>query len=141
LATYYFNDRTGLTPNELFFWVTVDTALTHLGLDDVVAMSAILAGQPWIPTKGKFGGATKGTSLVSSTLSRRLNVQLPFRLPTLTGRNLASIRVMFTNNLGRFAGRTVPVLGWIWLTYDVSHIVWTAVNRYNRIALAEDRLW
>jgi hypothetical protein len=115
--------------------------MTHLGLDDVVAMSAILAGQPWIPTRAKPGGATKGTSLASKTLSRTLNVRLPFRLPTLTGRNLASIRVMFTNNLGRFAGRAVPVLGWIWMAYDVSHILWTAVNRYNRIAVPADRLW
>lgn len=141
MATYSYGGHIGLSATELFFWVTVDTALTHLGLDDVAAMAAVLAGQPFIPTRAKTAGATKGTSVASKYLSRALNVNLPFRLPTLTGRSLGTIRVMFTKNLGRFAGRAVPVLGWIWLAYDVSQIVWKSVDKYNRLAVSEDKLW
>ena len=141
MATYNFGGHSNLSASELFFWVTVDAALTHLGLDDVVAMAAIIAGQPIIPTRGKFAGATRGTSIASKGLSRALNVRLPFRLPTLTGASLRTLRVTFTNNLGRFAGRSVPVLGWIWLAYDVTQILWNAVARYNQLARPEDRLW
>lgn len=141
MATYRFGGHTDLNAGALFFWVTVDTALTHLGLDDVAAMAAIVAGQPIIPARGKFAGATRGTSPASLALSRTLNVRLPFRLPTLTGASLRTLRVSFTNNLGRFAGRTVPVLGWVWLAYDVSQILWKAVNTYNALAAREDRLW
>lgn len=141
MATYNFGGHVGLSAGELFFWVTVDSALDHFGFDDVAAMAAIISGQPIIPAAGKFAGATPGTSPASLVLSRALNVKLPFRLPTLTGASLRTLRVSFTRNLGRFAGRTVPVLGWVWLAYDVTQILWTAVNRYNQIAQRSDRLW
>lgn len=139
--TYSFGGRTGLSAGELFFWIVVDTTMDHLGLDDVVAVAAIVSGQPLIPTRGKFAGATRGTSPASLVLSRTLNVNLPFRLPTLTGASLRTLRVTFTNNLGRFAGRAVPVLGWIWLAADVTQILWRSVNRYNQLARREDQLW
>jgi hypothetical protein len=140
-VTYSFGGRTGLSAGELFFWIVVDTTMDHLGLDDVVAVAAIVSGQPLIPTRGKFAGATRGTSPASLVLSRTLNVNLPFRLPTLTGASLRTLRVTFTNNLGRFAGRAVPVLGWIWLAADVTQILWRSVNRYNQFARREDQLW
>jgi hypothetical protein len=140
-VTYSFGGRTGLSAGELFFWIVVDTTMDHLGLDDVVAVAAIVSGQPLIPTRGKFAGATRGTSPASLVLSRTLNVNLPFRLPTLTGASLRTLRVTFTNNLGRFAGRAVPVLGWIWLAADVTQILWRSVNRYNQLARREDQLW
>ncbi len=138
---YSFGGRTGLSAGELFFWIVVDTTMDHLGLDDVVAVAAIVSGQPIIPTRGKFAGATPGTSPASLVLSRALNVNLPFRLPTLTGASLRTLRVTFTNNLGRFAGRAVPVLGWVWLAADVTQILWRSVTRYNELARREDQLW
>mgnify|MGYP001809752478 CR=1 FL=1 len=139
--SYSFGGHTGLSAGELFFWIVVDTTMDHLGLDDVVAVAAIVAGQPIIPTRAKPAGATPGTSPASRFLSRHLNVRLPFRLPTLTGASLRTLRVTFTNNLGRFAGRAVPVLGWIWLAADVSQILWRSVTRYNQLAQREDQLW
>jgi hypothetical protein len=140
-VSYSFGGHTGLSAGELFFWIVVDTTMDHLGLDDVVAVAAIVAGQPIIPTRAKPAGATPGTSPASRFLSRHLNVRLPFRLPTLTGASLRTLRVTFTNNLGRFAGRTVPVLGWIWLAADVTQILWRSVTRYNQLARREDQLW
>lgn len=139
--SYSFGGHTGLSAGELFFWIVVDTTMDHLGLDDVVAVAAIVAGQPIIPTRAKPAGATPGTSPASRFLSRHLNVRLPFRLPTLTGASLRTLRVTFTNNLGRFAGRAVPVLGWIWLAADVTQILWRSVTRYNQLARREDQLW
>lgn len=141
MATYNFGGHIGLSASELFFWVTVDAAMVHLGINDVVAMAAIISGQPIIPTRGKFAGATRGTSPASLALSRTLNVRLPFRLPTLTGSSLRTLRVAFTNNLGRFAGRAVPVVGWVWLAYDVTQILLKSVTKYNQLARPEDRLW
>lgn len=130
-----------MSPNELFFWIVVDTTLDQLGVHDVVAAASIIAGQPTIQAGGKCSGATRGTSIASSTLARTLNVKLPFRLPTLTGASLRTLRISFTNNLGRFVGRTVPVVGWLVLAYDVSAIILRSIRRFNMIALPEDRLW
>jgi hypothetical protein len=138
---YSFAGRTGLEASELFFWILVDTAMEHLGVDDVVAMVAIVSGQPTIATRGKFKGAVKGTSPVSQFLSRRLDYTMPFRMPTLTGTSLKTLRITFTRNLGRFAGRAVPIVGWLYLAYDVSSIVYKSVTRYNQLATREDKLW
>jgi hypothetical protein len=79
MASYSFAGRTGLSQGELFFWVVVDTAMDHFGFHDVVEVVAIISGQPLLPTRGKFGGTTRGTSIASSVLARRLDVRLPFR--------------------------------------------------------------
>lgn len=141
MATYTFEGRAGLSAAELFFWLTVDTALEHLGVDDVVAMAAIVSGQPIVATRGKLSGATPGTSPVSKFLSQHLDKKLPFRLPTLTGASLRTLRVSFTNNLGRFAGRTVPVVGWLYIMYDVTTVLIKSTRRYNEIVKPEDKLW
>lgn len=138
---YTFEGRSDLSAGELFFWIVVDTTLEELGIDDVAAVIAIIAGQPMLPTRGKFAGATRGTSPLSAFLSRHMDVRLPFRLPTLTGSSLRTLRVSLTNNLGRFAGRTIPFVGWAYLAYDVTRIIWRSVSRYNTIARAEDRVF
>ncbi|VVA50443.1 hypothetical protein SERVES_04211 [Serratia ficaria] len=45
------------------------------------------------------------------------------------------------SNIGTFVGRTVPVVGWFILAYDVSRISVESVVAYNKIAREEDRLW
>ena len=141
MGTYTFEGRGGLSPGELFFWIAVDTTLDQLGITDVVSVIAIIAGQPLLPTRGKFAGSTRGTSVLSRYLSEFLDVQLPFRLPTLTGASLSTLRVSFTRNLGRFAGRTIPFVGWAYLAYDVTRIIWRSVERYNATVRPEDRLF
>ena len=141
MATYSFGGHDDLSSQELFFWVVVDTVLDHFGVQDVIAAVAIVTGQPMIATRGKLGGATRGTSIASSALARNLNVRLPFRLPTLTGASLRTLRISFTSNLGRFVGRTVPVVGWLILAVDVSQIIYRSVTRYNTLVQGEDKLW
>jgi len=44
--SYCYNGMLGLSAGELFFWIMVDKALQQLGVQDVAAMFAIIAGQP-----------------------------------------------------------------------------------------------
>nr|WP_232456668.1 hypothetical protein [Burkholderia ubonensis] len=65
-----------IAPSELFCLIVIDVACDELGIDDVVGVAMILLGQRFLPTRGKFGGAVKGTS-VASRVSRKL---LPYEV-------------------------------------------------------------
>jgi len=130
----------GLSAGELFFWIMVDKALQQLGVQDVAAMFAIIAGQPILPTRGKFSGATKGTSVVSVVARRTLNYDLKYRiLPTITNKSIKNLRVLFTRNIGTFVGRTVPVVGWSILAYDITVIMQRTIQEYNIRVSSADR--
>lgn len=115
--------------------------LAQLGGADVAAAAAVLAGQPWIPVSGKLKGATKGTSVASIASRQLLNHQMPFRMPAITGRSIFELKIAFTRNLGAFVGRTVPVVGWVILAYDVTQIIQKTLLKYNTLVKPEDRLW
>jgi hypothetical protein len=140
MATYTYNHQSDLSCSELFFWIVADKTLEQLGVQDIGAVFAILAGQPIVPTRAKIGGATKGTSLASLTARRVLNYDLKMRLPMLTGSSLRTLRIALTKNLGAFVGRSVPVVGWIILANDVVHIMWNTVTTYNAVVMPQDRL-
>ncbi|NRO97768.1 hypothetical protein GWC77_17745 [Paraburkholderia sp. NMBU_R16] len=139
---YRYGIHDGLTPAELFFLIVLDETCKQAGVEDVVSVSMVLLGQRFIPTRGKFNGAVKGTS-VASVVSRRL---LPYEikhkvLPTVTSfTSLVLLRIKFTQNLGVFVGRAIPGIGWVLLASDVSIIVFRSINVYNSIVKAEDRL-
>jgi len=137
--TYTYKGLPNLTPQRLFFWILLDKTEEQLGLKDLGALLAIVAGQPFIPTRGKFGGATPGTSIASLAARTVLDVDLPFRLPTITG-SLTGLRIAFTRNLGAFVGRTIPIVGEVLLAYDVSRILWNTVTTYNAMVSQADRL-
>lgn len=69
--SYNYDSFKGLTPTELLFFIMVDQTCEQLGIDDAEGVFLILAGLPLLPTRQKFVGATKGTSL-ASVLSRTL---------------------------------------------------------------------
>jgi hypothetical protein len=139
---YTYGIHTGLTREELFFLITIDQICEELGIDEVVSVGMILAGQRFISTRKKFAGAVEGTS-IASVVSRRL---LPYELkhkilPTVTSfKSLILLRIKFTRNLGAFVGRTIPGVGWILLASDVSVIIYRSINAYNRLVKQEDRL-
>lgn len=112
-----------------------------MGVDDEIAVVPVILGQPILPTRGKFVGATKGTSIASKYLSQILKGRSPIPLPMITGNSVATLRVAFTRNVGRWAGRAVPVVGWIYLASDVVQISYESVSRYNAFVTEEDRLW
>lgn len=139
--SYHYKHLANLTPQELFLWVAIDQTLEQVGGHDIAAVFAILAGQPIIPTRAKFGGATKGTSIASVTARRLLNYDVRVRLPTLTKESIKSLKFRFTTNLGAFVGRSVPGVGWIIVAYDVVQITQKTVVTYNSLVKAEDRLF
>lgn len=137
---YSYHGQTNLTPGRLLFWVLMDQTAEHFGLKDIAAIFAIVIGQPWLLTPGKFNGATPGTSIASLAARAALDVELPFRLPMITGASLGTLRIAFTRNLGAFVGRTIPIIGWVVLAVDVSEILWKTITIYNAIVKTEDRV-
>ncbi|MDC9598362.1 STM2901 family protein [Xenorhabdus anantnagensis] len=128
--------------DEPFFGVFIDAVNEQLGwVGDIIAIVCIILGQPILKTRGKFAGATKGTSLASVYSRRYLNRELPFQLPTFTNASLKTLKPKLVNNLGAVVGRTVPVVGWVILAYDVTTIVYKATTRYNKIARKRDKIW
>lgn len=140
-TTYTYNDLTNLTREELFLWIAVDQTLGQLGGVDAAAAIAVLSGQPFLPTRGKFAGATKGTSVASVVSRHLIKHKLPFALPTLTGATLSTLKITFTKSLGAFVGRLVPGVGWSILAYDAVLIMRNTVLHYNLRARQEDKLW
>lgn len=137
---YHYNHLSNLTPQELFFWIAVDKMLEQVGGQDVVTAFAILAGQLIVPTRAKFGGSAKGTSIASIASRHLLNYDMKRRLPIITGASPLSLKVTLTKNLGAFIGRTVPIVGWAILGYDDIRIIQNTIFICNRLVKPEDRL-
>jgi RHS repeat-associated protein len=103
-------------------------ASSQLGIDDLVeAGGAIGAGLNILPTRGKFGGATQGTSIASKAASAVFGkARIPFglELPSVVGFPFVGegLAKRATTSLARFSGRAVPVVGWALLAYDAASI-------------------
>src|SRR5215469_13301788 len=137
--TYRYGIHDKLTPQELFCLIVIDVACDQFGIDDVAGIAMILLGQRFVPTRGKFAGAVKGTS-IASRISRRL---LPYEikhkvLPTVTSfKSLVLLRIKFTRELGAFVGRGIPVVGWAITVADVSIIMYRSATKYNSLVKQE----
>ena len=141
VATLYtWHGQTNLSPAHLFFWVLMDKTEEQLGVKDIAALFAIVIGQPFIPTRGKFGGATPGTSIASLAARTALDIELPIRLPMITGASIRTLRIAFTHNLGAFVGRAIPIVGEVMLAADAAEIMWKTVTTYNALVRTEDRI-
>ncbi|MBK0469495.1 STM2901 family protein [Klebsiella aerogenes] len=140
-GTYYYNGKSNLSYHELLFWVFLDTAAIHFGVDDIMTIALIMLGQPIKNTRTKPGGATKGTSILSHELRKVFHNDLKVRLPTLTNQSIRNLRWSYVTNLGAFVGRWIPILGIIYLTGDVIYVSIKATTRYNAIARGDDKLW
>jgi hypothetical protein len=73
---YKYGIHDGLSREEIFFLIVIDETCKQLGVDDFAGVASVLLGQRFIPTRGKFSGAVKGTS-IASVVSRRV---LPYEL-------------------------------------------------------------
>ncbi|MDN7429532.1 STM2901 family protein [Burkholderia sp. AU45388] len=140
--TYAFGTHRDRTPMELFFLVFIDETCKELGVDDVAAVVAIVAGQNWMPTRAKPFGTTPGTS-VASILSRKyLDYDLKKKiLPTLTNASVKRLKFILVRNIGIFVGRAVPVVGWVIAAKDVTMISIRSVSRYNALVKPEDKVF
>ncbi|WP_333897785.1 STM2901 family protein [Mixta calida] len=141
-GTYFYGGLNNLSSGELFFWIFLDKVDEYFsGIKDITAVTCILLGQPVLKTRRKPGRTTKGTSLASKFSRRWLDIELPFRLPTFTNTSARLLKPMMVNNLGAFVGRTVPVVGWAIIAYDVSTIAYKTMTTYNYLARKEDKIW
>ena len=138
---YNYNTLANLSREELFLWIAIDQTIEQLGGVDIAAAAAVLSGQPFLPTRGKFGGATRGTSVASVVSRQLLRQRMPFALPTITGASLSTLKVTFTRSLGGFVGRLVPGVGRTILAYDVVQIMRKTILKYNTLARKQDKLW
>lgn len=140
--TYRYGAHADLAPAELFFFIAVEETCVQVGIDDVEAVILILSGWPILPTRQKFGGATKGTSVASVMARSIFRYQLNRKiLPTVTLQSIKSFRIILTGKLSVFVGRAVPGLGWALLAHDVFGIVHGTVSRYNRLVKPEDKVF
>jgi hypothetical protein len=143
--TYAFGDLTDIPPHVLMLCCVAEAMMEKLRLKnlepDAYAVMAILLGWPFKSTRGKFAGATPGTSVASIVCRTLLNINLSKAiLPTLTLQSINTLRFRMVNNLGAFVGRTIPEVGWAILAYDVVCIFADGIARYNRIVEPADRI-
>ena len=143
MSNYYsYGVQTGLTPCQLFFLVMVDEAVEQLGVTDVVGVAMIIAGWPFLPTRQKPFGTTKGTSIASRLSRKHLPFEIRARiLPTLTLASVKQFKIFYTRNIGKFVGRAVPVIGEAIVAYDVVVITRKTILHYNRLVKAEDQVF
>ncbi len=85
-------------------------------------------------------GSTEGTSVVSLAARKVFPQILPFRLPMITEIGLSGLRVAYTRRLGAWVGRTIPVVGEVFLVVDAITIMRNIVASYNRLVKPEDRV-
>jgi RHS repeat-associated protein len=119
-------------PQEKPFKKLARCAAEQFGIDDLVDAGLVAAGQPIRGTKPFVTpGSSRGTSLAGMAADEVFgNARLPRQLPTVvggpgTGRALA---ISGTKSVARFAGRAVPVIGWVMLAYDVASIAACAAS-------------
>jgi hypothetical protein len=140
--TYTFGIHQDLTPSALFFLIFLDEAQRQLGVEDIVALGGAIVGYPFLSTRGKFAGATKGTSVASIISRKMLPYDIKYRmLPTLTLKSAAQLKFIFTRNLGVFVGRAIPVVGEVVLVIDIFFIASSSVRNYNKIVKREDKIF
>ncbi|VWB23711.1 STM2901 family protein [Burkholderia lata] len=141
--SYEYGIHEGLRREELLLLIFIEETGKALGVNDAVGIAMVLLGQRFIPTRGKFASAVKGTSIASVVSRRMLPFELKHRiLPTVTSfTSLIMLRIKFTRNIGAFVGRAIPGVGWVILAADVSVITYRTVGTYNSMVAPEDRLY
>lgn len=138
---YKYGIHIDLTPPELFCLIVIDVACDELGIDDAIGIAMILLGQRFVPTRGKFGGAVKGTSVASRVSRKLLPYEFKYKiLPTVTSfKSLLLLKIKFTRELGAFVGRAVPVVGWVIAATDISIMMYRSTAKHNGLVKQEDR--
>ncbi|EOY5382377.1 STM2901 family protein [Cronobacter dublinensis] len=146
-GTYYYAGRANLTPVELFFMIFCEKTAEQFGFGaaDFSAIIAVVSGRNDLSTRAKPANATKGTSYASTTARKVFKkAKFPFgiKLPTwLGGYTPWTARRVMVRNIAPFIGRTIPLLGVIILSADVSQIIFCTIRDYNAIARGDDKIW
>jgi hypothetical protein len=144
-GTYFYAGRANLSASELLFMIFCEQIADQLGVDDFGAIVAIVAGLNIASTRGKFAGATPGTSYASKGARKVFgNAKFPWgkELPSIVGGYPPhKLKILMTHKVSTFVGRAIPVVGWVILSYDLFQITSQTVQRYNSIARGNDKIW
>ncbi|WP_313683902.1 STM2901 family protein [Pantoea sp.] len=144
-GTYFYAGRPNLTASELLFMIFCEQIADQLGVDDFGAIVAIVAGLNIAPTRGKFAGATPGTSYASKGARKVFGkAKFPWgkELPSIVGGYPPyKLKIIMTHKVCTFVGRAIPVVGWVILSYDLFQITFHTVGKYNSIARGNDKIW
>ncbi|AMO48905.1 Membrane protein [Enterobacter sp. FY-07] len=146
-GTYFYAGKSNLTATELFFMVFCEKTVEQfgLGLLDFSAVIAVVSGRNDLETRQKPSDALKGTSYASKgarAVFKKAKFPFGLSLPTwLGGYTPWTARRVMVRNIGTFVGRTIPLLGVLVLTNDVSQIVYCTIRDYNAIARGNDKIW
>ncbi|AVE40246.1 cytoplasmic protein [Klebsiella aerogenes] len=142
ISGYFYKGYWNLNPEELFLLILIDAMSQHLEIE-ATAATAILTGQPWIPTRTKPGTAIKGTS-IASIMSRKLlsNVRLPVGISLITpmGKSLKDFHWSKTNKLGAVIGRYIPWIGWAMAFYYARAILIDTGETFNKMVKPEHKV-
>ncbi|WP_024695877.1 STM2901 family protein [Pseudomonas syringae] len=141
-ALYCYEGECGLSADDVLLVVAIEMTMIEFGLDDVAAALGIVLGANILPTRAKFTGAVKGTSIMSIVTRRLLsNRKFPggFRAPSITGWKPPKLR--WTRSMGGFIARAVPVVGWSYTAYELGTIGYKTVITYNAIVDEQDRIF
>ncbi|MEK6352635.1 MAG: hypothetical protein V4796_10470 [Burkholderia cenocepacia] len=68
-------------------------------------------------------------------------LRLRSRLPMIMSVSAQGVRIASTKNLGAWVGRTIPVIGEVFLAVDAAVIMFNTMRRYNAVAKPEDRVF
>lgn len=146
-GTYFYEGKSNLTAAELLFMIFYENTANQFGIGaaDFSAIIAIVSGRNNLSTRGKFEGATKGTSYASKgarAVFGKTKFPFGFSLPTWLGGYTAwTARIVMVRNIAPFVGRSIPLFGVIILASDVTQITYRTIRDYNTIARGSDRLW
>jgi RHS repeat-associated protein len=87
-----------------------------LGISAAAGVGTVGTGLPVIPKPVQLPGATQGTSVARAVADAIIgDARFSGRLPTIccTG-------FRYTNRVATFGARWIPLIGWVFITYDVS---------------------
>ncbi len=125
---YSYGKKKNLSKTELYSEIFIEQFSNQFGIKDILSLTVALDGQGLLDKPFTMKGSSKGTSVLSKYGSKALPQKMPRRLPTLS----KNLTIKYTKVLGRFLGRSVPILGWATLAYDLGVIIYKTETIYNK---------
>ena len=137
-ALYAYNGLTGLTAEQLFLWIAIDQALSHLGGTDAAAAASLLLGTPTQPPTSCAPSMQRVDRAKANDL-QFLSLHLA-ALPERARAGAQALKDHMKRCLDAVATRTSPVAGWVLIRYDAVQILLRATIVYNASVRGGDAL-
>ncbi len=129
---YEYNGKKYTSKAELYGAILADQTMNQMGITDLLALDAVVSGQPTISKRFVAKGSSHATSEASTFFNKYLPFKSPIRILTPIA-NSSRIGFAMTTSVGKIVGRWVPFLGWGLLAYDAGRIAYNTQIIYNQI--------